>query len=142
MEKMPPREKVVEAWTAIADGRVKIQDDRAEVESSDGAKRYTVRFRGDTFSSDDNATFWRGYAGYPVIAVLMLQGRLPLDMAEADLWKGVNWTVTNKKFRNDYARAVESVAHERDIDMTTANAAIDEVMELLRALPIIIKRKV
>lgn len=142
MNKLGPTEKVYEAWTAITDGRVHLHGDYATVSSSDDTKEYTVHFRGDLYSSDDNATYWRGYAGYPVIAVLMLQGRLPLDREEAEKWRDVNWKEINTKFKNDYAEAVNEVASQRDIDMTTASTKAEEVMEKLRELPIEIKRKI
>ena len=142
MEKLPPIEKVFEAWTALADNRVSLGNGEATVKSSDGAKEYTVKFRDDLFSSDDNASFWRGYAGYPVIAVLMLQGRLPYDQEEALLWKDVNWKALNTKYRNRYAEAVKEVALERDIDMQKANSSAEAVMTALKSLPIVIKRKI
>lgn len=142
MEKMPPIEKVYEAWTALADNRVKMNEDSAKVYSSDGSKEYTVRFHGDLFSSDDNGTYWRGYAGYPVIAVLMLQGRLPYNQEEASLWKNINWTDLNKKHKNNYAAAVEEIEKERGIDSNKARNEAGKVMEALRDLPIEIKRKI
>ena len=142
MKKLPPIEKVFEAWTAIADHRVDLQENHASVASSDGEKNYKVNFSGDQFSSDDNATFWQGYAGYPVIAVLMLQGRLPLNMAEAELWKNINWTVLNKKNRNNYAKAVKEVAEQRGIDLTRSYEEANLVMKDLENLPIEIKRKI
>ena len=142
MEKLPPVEKVFEAWTAIVDGRIAMHDGSADVSSSDGTKGYTVRFDGDRYSSDDNATYWRGYAGYPVLAVLMLQGRLPFDEAEASLWRDVNWKEINTRYRNNYAKAVEETAEERGIDLKAAYAAAERVMEALRALPLQIKRKI
>lgn len=142
MEKMPPIEKVFEAWTAIADGRIELHDDYADVASSDGSKGYTVRFDGNRFSSDDNATYWRGYAGYPVLAVLMLQGRLPFAKDEAELWKGVNWKEVNTRHRNKYAAAVEEVARERGINLEKAYEDASQVMEALKSLPLEIKRKI
>lgn len=141
MKKMPPIEKVYEAWTAIADGRVKMHDGYATIPSSDNSKEYTVRFEGDRYSSDDNATYWQGYAGYPVIAVLMLQGLLPLNMKEAEKWKGVNWKDVNTKYKNKYAQAVEHVAQEKGIDMTEASAEAESVMDSLQRLDLEIKRK-
>lgn len=141
MKKMPPIEKVYEAWTAIADGRVRMHEGGADVDSSDGAKSYTVKFNGDTWASDDNATYWQGYPGYPVIAVLMLQGKLPLDREEAELWKGINWTELNKKHRNKYAKALEEVEMERNIDPVRATEAAEAVMKALEELPLVIKRK-
>lgn len=92
MTKLPPIEKIPEAWTAIADGHVRLEPDagRALVESSDEAKTYTVTFDGDTYTSNDNATYWQGYAGYPIIAVLMLRGRLPLDGSLSEQFRDVD----------------------------------------------------
>lgn len=142
MKKMPPIEKVYEAWTALADNRVRLHTDYADVDSSDGQKHYVVRFSGDQYSSDDNATYWQGYPGYPVIAVLMLQGRLPYDAEEAEKWKDINWTELNKKFKNRYAEAVAEVARERGIDSVESNAKAQKVMDALQSLPIEIKRKI
>ena len=142
MKKLPPIEKVFEAWTAIADNRVDLTDNSATVSSSDGTKSYKVNFRDNLYSSDDNATFWQGYPGYPVIAVLMLQGKLPLDRAEADLWKDINWTELNKKNKNNYAKAVKEVADLRGINLDEAYEAAQKVMEALTELPIEIKRKI
>ena len=65
MEKLPPIEKVYEAWSAVADGRVALHPDerRAAIASSNGAKTYTVAWNenGSTYSSNDNATYWQGY---------------------------------------------------------------------------------
>lgn len=142
MEKLPPKEKVFEAWTAIVDGRIEMHDGYADVSSSDGTKGYTVRFSGDLYSSDDNATYWRGYAGYPVIAVLMLQGLLPFDKVEAEQWKGINWKALNTRHKNRYAAAVEEEARERGIDLKEADKAAEEVMKALASLPVTIKRKI
>ena len=143
MKKMPPKEKVIEAWTALADGRVTINsNDSADVKSSDDSKQYLIKWSGDTYASDDNATYWRGYAGYPVIAVLMLQGRLPYDATEAEKWKNVNWKAVNTKYKNNYAAAVEEVAKERGIDLSATETAVDAVMDALEKLPLTIKRKI
>ena len=139
---MPPKEKIFEAWTAIVDNRVALHDGYAVVKSSDDSKEYTVRFSGDSYSSDDNATYWQGYPGYPVIAVLMLQGRLPFDRAEAEKWRDVNWKAVNTRFKNKYSEAVESVASERHIDLSASEQAAQTVMNSLASMNLIIKRKI
>lgn len=141
IKKMPPIEKVYEAWTALADDRVKMHEGFADVSSSDGEKSYIVRFDGDRYSSDDNATYWQGYPGYPVLAVMMLQGKLPYDEKEVRLWKNINWTRLNKQYRNNYSKAVEAVAQERDINLLESAEKASLVMETLLQLPIEIKRK-
>lgn len=142
MEKLPPIEKVFEAWTAVVDGRVAMHDGYADVSSSDGKKGYIVRFDGDRYSSDDNATYWRGYAGYPVLAVMMLQGRLPFDTTEAEKWKNVNWKEINTQYKNNYSKAVEEIAAKRNLDLSGAYKEAGKVIEVLKSLPIVIKRKI
>ena len=71
--KMPPIVKVYEALGAIGDGRVRIEDSRrAFVTSSDAGKTYEVESSADPpeIASNDNASYWQGYLGYPAIAVL------------------------------------------------------------------------
>src|SRR5271156_4892647 len=79
--KMPPPIKVYEALGAIGDGRIRALDSGAapngwEVVSSDGTKTYRVDISADgrEISSNDNASYWQGYLGYPAIAVLMARG--------------------------------------------------------------------
>ena len=144
MEKMPPLAKVFEAWSALADGRVSLdgEDRRATVASSNGAKAYTVTWSedGGTYSSNDNATYWQGYAGYPVIAVLMAQGRLTFDNDMAEGFAHVDWTELNERQKRDYAAAVREVVDERGLDAAQADAAAHEVLDALAALDVTVKR--
>lgn len=142
MKKYPPLGKIYEAWTALADGRVHMKKNEGEVTSSDGTKHYLIRWSGNQYSSDDNSTYWQGYPGYPVIAVMMLQGKLPYDEEEAALWKGVNWNAINKKYKNKYAEAVAEVIKERGINPDSAHEKAQKVMEALQGLDIEIKRKI
>jgi hypothetical protein len=110
--KMPPVAKVYEALSALADGRVQITaPGRAEVVSSAGDKTYTVTWSEDgrRIGSDDNASVWQGYTGYPIIAVLLATGRIPHNPAVAGLLAGVPWHDLNERFKRDYDAAVESV---------------------------------
>jgi hypothetical protein len=70
--KSPPKAKVYEALSAVADGRVTLMGgEKAEVVSSDGTKTYHVEWSPDSnqITSNDNASYWQGYMGYPIIAV-------------------------------------------------------------------------
>lgn len=144
MKKLPPVEKIYEAWSAVADGRVVMKADGAVVASSNRAKEYAVSWDGKTYSSTDNATLWQGYAGYPVIAVLMLQGLLPLDTAMTALFTGVNWTEANAAAKRDYARAVETVFAQLGLDQEQQDAIRAEALKThttLMSLDIDIRRK-
>ena len=139
MNKLPPREKVPEAFTAIADGRISLQEGEAFCGSSDGKKRYHIRFWGDRYVSDDNASYWQGYPGYPVIAVLLLEGKLTLK-EEAKLFAGINWHELNKKHKRNYRKAYEEVLQSLP-DPAKADAYVEEVYQALCVMPIEIGRK-
>ena len=142
--KMPPKEKIPEAYSAIADGRVHIGDDNtATVRSSDGAKTYTVKWQGDTYTSDDNATYWQGYPGYPVLAVLMLQKKLPYDPAIAPYFVGINWHSLNSAHKRNYAAALnEALENLNQNERQTVDTEIDKCFESLKHLDLTIKRKI
>ena len=111
LKKMPPVEKVYEAFTAIADERVRMYEDHAEVDSSNDERMYTVRWRQDTYTSDDPATYWQGYPGYPVIAVWILQGRLRADRKIIRHASDVPWHDLNDAHKRDYAAALAEAFH-------------------------------
>lgn len=160
---MPPVQKIYEAYTAVADGRVHLGGDAnqavagtgidgmqaasgsAQVVSSDGAKTYAVQWKGDAYASDDSGTYWQGYPGYPVIAVLMLQRRLPCDLSVARRFAGVPWHELNEKHRRDYdaalqeAYAIEGLGTE---EVEVCAKAARQVYELLEKMDLRLKRKV
>ena len=144
MKKLPPFEKVYEAYSALADGRVTLCPDErlASVVSSNGEKSYTVAWdeARTTYSSNDNATYWQGYAGYPVIAVLMEQGLVPLDRAVAAGFAGIDWAELNERFHRDYAQAARAAMAERHLDIAGVECAARTAYDALAALGIAIKR--
>ncbi|MBQ6492349.1 MAG: hypothetical protein IJI92_00565 [Erysipelotrichaceae bacterium] len=142
MEKVGPIEKIYEAFSALADGRVEFSDDvnEAHVQSSNGKKSYTVVWEGDVYSSNDNATYWQAYPGYPLIAVLIRQGRVKADEKALPYFKNINWHELNTRFKRDYAKAFEHVMNERGYDVDVLKKAADEVYEQLKELDITIRR--
>ena len=143
MDKMPPLEKIYEAYSALADGRVSMGGESAVVASSNGAKTYTVRWRGAEYQSNDSATYWQGYAGYPVIAVLMLQGRLPYDRSAAAPLADIDWTELNKRHKRDYAAAaaeVLSALKDRGVDVAAIAKSADEAYRSLESLDVTLLR--
>jgi len=117
----PPKIKVLEAAGAIADGRVKRIDERnAVVTSSDGSRTYRVYVDIERMEacSTDNGTVYRGYLGYPIISVLMLDGVLPYDEVIGKALSGIPWKVLNEKYRK-YAlveEEVKRIAAQRGVD--------------------------
>ena len=115
--KDPPIAKVYEALSALADGRVLLNEgNRAAVTSSNHDKTYSVAWTDGfaSMSSNDNASFWQGYAGYPIVAVLLAAGAIPYDASLAQELAGVEWNKLNKEYKRDYDKAVDSVLGKID----------------------------
>ncbi len=140
MTKLGHIEKIYEAYSAIADGRVTVSESSAEVKSSNGVKTYIVTWDGNAYTSNDSASYWQGYPGYPIIAVLMTQGKVTLDREVAALFSGINWTEMNQQYKRDYSAVVERIIRERGYDPAPIHAAAEKVQGELQTLDIVVKR--
>jgi hypothetical protein len=135
---MPPLAKIYEAIGALGDGRVQLEDERyASVLSSDRSKTYQVEISADrrTISSNDNASYWQGYLGYPGIAVMLKRGFCPVRTEAINALKGIPWKELNRRFRNDYHRTIKEVmrrAEERGFDPEVLAAEAETVLSKLR----------
>jgi hypothetical protein len=134
---------VFEALTAVADGRVRVvADGRALVTSSSGGKTYTVEWTetpGEplAITANDNASYWQGYVGYPIVAVLLVTGRLTFDPAVATALGGIAWKELNRRFRNDYEAAIADVlggVEARGFSAAPVQDEVARIMERLAAL--------
>ncbi len=146
--KMPPIVKVYEALGALGDGRVTLIDEtHATVVSSEGDKTYEVESSPDLqeVSSNDNASYWQGYLGYPGVAVLLARGLYHPRPKTVEALSAIPWKELNRRFRNDYAKTVAEVTRlvrERGHDPESVKAETASAMEALRKLaPVRGKRK-
>jgi hypothetical protein len=144
---MPPLIKVYEALGALGDGRVRIVDSRrALVTSSDGSKTYEVETSEDgrEISSNDNASYWQGYLGYPAIAVLLARGLYRPPANVTDALAGIPWKTLNRKFKNDYAKTLAEVDKELEQsghDPDAVRSEAESVLSFIRKLvPVRAKR--
>lgn len=143
MNKMPPIEKIYEAYSAIADNRVKLGVESAKVTSSNHAKEYIVTWNNGIYTSNDNASYWGGYAGYPMISVLLLQGKLDLDLSICNNFAGINWTELNAKYKSKYTKAVAEIIDNLKaigVDCDIINTNIAKIYRQLESLDISCKR--
>ncbi len=139
MLKMPPRIKVLEAAGSLADGRVEILDDkRARVVSSLGDKTYTVIVDAEKrlVYSDDNGTKYRGYVGYPIIAVLMKKGMLPYNERVANALKGIKWKTLNEKYKKYWLveKIVKNIAQRKGVPSEEIDRYVETVLSQLKQL--------
>lgn len=142
MIKLPPIEKIPEAYSAIYDKRVELFDDHAIVKSSNGEKEYLIKWKDNIIYSNDNSTYWQGYPGYPVIAVLLLQGKLPLNESVLPYFTNVDWNALNKETKRDYKESVNRVLKDVSEDeKVKIFDEFDRVYEEIKKLDIVISKK-
>lgn len=142
MQKLPPIEKIPEAYTAIIDKRAEINDNIALVKSSDNKKVYTIKWHNNIYYSNDNSTYWQNYPGYPVIAVLMLQEKLPFDETIASYFANVNWHELNEKNKRNYQASVHQILSSiSETEQKKVYDEIDKVYNVLKSLDITLTKK-
>lgn len=143
MNKLPKIEKIPEAYTAIEDDRIKLYDEEAHVKSSDNKKEYLIKWKNNLYYSNDNSTYWQGTAGYPVIAVLMLQSKLSLNKEISKFFKNINWNKLNKENKRNYAESLKQILeNQAEEEKTKIYEEINKVYEEIKNLDIEITRKV
>lgn len=142
MEKIPPIAKIYEAYSCITDNRIEMKENMAIVHSSDSKKTYEVKWQENNYSSTDNASFWQGYPGYPIIAVLMLQKNLPYYEECIPYFKNINWHSLNEKYKRDYDAAIEEVLNTINYDTNKIKEETEKTYEILKNMEINIKRKI
>ena len=136
---IPPRIKVFEAFGCIADKRITVKDNGAEVLSSSRKKSYSVKYDPvkRAIMANDNGSYWSGYLGYPSIAFLMLKGVIKYDPALSEALKNILWTDANQKFKDDSEkteRYVNDIVKVRGISVEKVNKEIDRVYKQVKML--------
>lgn len=141
--KMPPIEKLYEAYSVVADERIRIEDGTAYVISSDGSKEYTILFDETSAASNDNATYWQGYPGYPILALWMKLDILSKPTLALDCFKGINWKERNALMKRNYAAAVQELLKElaeSGVDTEEIVKETERIYEELQTLDYTIRR--
>lgn len=136
--KLPPKIKIYEALGCIADKRIKINGNEAKIFSSSRGKFYSVRYDGENkIMSNDNASYWMGYLGYPSITFLMLNGKIKYCQKFAGALKDIKWKDINVKFKNDYGKTEIYISEKiikRGFDISELRDEIDNIFEQIKAL--------
>jgi hypothetical protein len=135
--KMPPKAKVYEALSTVADQRVTITGlTMAQIQSSSHDKTYDVVWSEDMreITSNDNASYWQGYIGYPIIAVLLKLGKLSFNTHIAELLAGVPWKAVNDQFKRDYDKAINHVLDQLEAKGGNRREIAQEVEKIYEQL--------
>jgi len=130
----PPVNKVYEALGAIGDGRMEVTGNTARVYSSSRNKFYEVSYdpESNTISSNDNASYYVGYLGYPAIAFLLICGLVDWDPVMAEYLAGFRWKDINQRFKNDFAKTDAYIDEElvkvHGIDLTQFHQKLEKLL--------------
>jgi hypothetical protein len=114
----PPRGKYFKALGVIADGRIyKVTGRGAFVESSTG-KHYIVEYdeRRNAIDSNDGGSYFWGYMNYPMIAYLIVTGRLPHPKGMVKWFKGIDFESLSTRFDRDYGEIQRQILGPRQND--------------------------
>lgn len=133
----PPIIKIYEALGAIADQRIELTQwlfVEAKVYSSSREKFYTTTYDpgNNAIMTNDNGSYWKGYLWYPAIAVLLLQGILPLNKEYAELLKNIARKDINTKNNNDFEKTqqqIDTMIVEKWCDIQNFHKYIQNIMD-------------
>jgi len=103
----------------------------------DRTYRVEISADGREISSNDNASYWQGYLGYPAIAVLLARGTLRASAEPTRALAGIPWKELNRRFKNDYERTAAEVARivtERGGDFCAIRREAAPILEAMAAL--------
>jgi len=137
--KLPDEIKVLEAVSALYDGRLQIdrKNGQATCQSSDNQRQYTVKFdlNRKAITSDDNSAHWQGRLGYPAIATLISQKVLPDNPKIGQGLIGIPWRELNQRHKNNYQKTfavVVEIAKSRGLSEKEIHEYQKTVIEAIR----------
>lgn len=142
---MPPIAKIYEAFSVLADGRIKLEENKATITSSNDEKQYTVVWNENEITSNDNATVWQGYPGYPVIAVWLTKNKISYHKDVIKYFKNINWHEINKQNKRDYQKGIEDILNalrEDNIDTEKIEEEVNRIYFAIENLDFKIVRKI
>jgi len=130
--KKPHILRIYEALTAIADDRIEMNGNRATFYSSSSEKFYNVEYDpiNGGIMSNDNVAYYTFSLSYPMIAYLMLVGKIPYEQKLLEILKDICWDDLNKQFKNDYDKTIKAVLGELKSEGTDVEFVRNEIQKI------------
>lgn len=106
--KLPPKIKIIEALSAVADGRIIIEDLLSNEWKCNSAsspwKSYRVLYneKESTILSNDSWSTNQQFLWYPAIAFLLKIWKLKYDQPILEMVKNINWAKIKSQVNKDY----------------------------------------
>lgn len=133
---LPPRIKRYEALWSITDQRTKVEDWEYHVYSSSGNKYYTVEYNQEknAIITNDNATFYKGYLGYPALCYLLENNILSYQADQALLVQAVYRKQLNTDMKYDFDAVIQHLQETIDWDRKAFDIYVDQLEADLKKL--------
>lgn len=136
---LPPKIKILEALGCIGDKRIEVNGNKAKVFSSSRGKYYDVEFNQtkNQIMSNDNASFYVGYLGYPSIAYLLATNIISYNPTFATALGDIKWKDINTTFKNDFDKTQEyvlGITQQRGYSNDALLKEVDDIFEKIRKM--------
>ena len=82
-------------------------------------------------------SFFKQTIGYPILATMMLEGKIDYNFEIVSFFKNINWKKINTEFKNDYVKAAEIILNqlkESGIDVEFVKAETEKVYSQIKEL--------
>jgi hypothetical protein len=138
--KNPPLIKVYEAIGSLGDKRIELVGNKAKVYSSSGNKYYDIEYdpAKNAITSNDNASYYVGYLGYPCITFLLAKNIVKYDPELTVYLKGFAWKDINQKFKNNFAKTQafvdEEIVSKHKINLYDLHNKLQAILDSVNAL--------
>ncbi len=140
-----PKFKLYESLGVLADkDRLEVVSDdgdviTAHIHSSSRNKFYTVTYasKNKEIMSNDNATWFVGYLGYPASSLLLYLGEIKYDKSILPFLDEIPWKDINQKNKNDFGKTqadVEAIYTSKGGDVKILTKEIDKIYKQLENL--------
>lgn len=137
----PPKDEhiVYEALSAIADNRFTlVSESEAQCYSTSRNKFYSVHYDSENSAimSNDNMAFYVDEVSYPMVAMLLVKGKLEYNPEILKYFKDIKWKDINQRNKNNYMKSVNEVLEDltsRGVNTQQIKNQVNDIFEdLLR----------
>lgn len=139
--KLSPKVKIIEALSAVADGRIIVEDLLSKEWKCNSAsspwKTYKILYneKENTISSNDSGSINQGFLWYPAIAFLLRIWKLKYDESILEMMKDINRADIKEKVHKDYESSYRLVLWNLHMQWYNVDYFISQVEYIYDQIP-------
>ena len=141
--KLPPKVKIIEALSAVADERIVVHDLLSREWKCNSAstpwKSYKILYneKENIISSDDSGSLNQGFLWYPAIAFLLKIWKLEYDESILEMVKDINRTDIKEKVHKDYESSYRLVLWNLHMQWYNVDYFVSQVDYIYDQIPLL-----